>query len=120
MGDRIYGGSELSEDDWQPLLADPRGREVLRPIQLLGSLDLSADDQLLVKTPEQREALTKKVSASVAAIHRFWLPYREGAQPRNVAATTKRSAPKPGRNELCPCGSGKKFKKCCGATERLH
>ena len=23
--------------------------------------------------------------------------------------------PKVGRNELCPCGSGKKFKKCCGA-----
>ena len=20
---------------------------------------------------------------------------------------------KPGRNDLCPCGSGKKFKKCC-------
>jgi hypothetical protein len=20
---------------------------------------------------------------------------------------------KPGRNEMCPCGSGKKFKKCC-------
>jgi len=20
-----------------------------------------------------------------------------------------------GRNDLCPCGSGKKFKKCCGA-----
>jgi preprotein translocase subunit SecA len=26
-----------------------------------------------------------------------------------------RSAPKVGRNEPCPCGSGKKFKKCCGA-----
>ncbi len=24
-----------------------------------------------------------------------------------------RSAPKTGRNEPCPCGSGKKFKKCC-------
>jgi SEC-C motif-containing protein len=24
------------------------------------------------------------------------------------------SEPKPGRNEPCPCGSGKKFKKCCG------
>ena len=24
--------------------------------------------------------------------------------------------PKVGRNEPCPCGSGKKFKKCCGAT----
>ena len=22
----------------------------------------------------------------------------------------------PGRNQPCPCGSGKKFKKCCGAT----
>ena len=27
----------------------------------------------------------------------------------------KRSAPKVGRNEPCPCGSGKKSKKCCGA-----
>jgi preprotein translocase subunit SecA len=25
-----------------------------------------------------------------------------------------RSAPKTGRNDLCPCGSGKKFKHCCG------
>ena len=25
-----------------------------------------------------------------------------------------RSAPKIGRNDLCPCGSGKKYKKCCG------
>lgn len=25
-----------------------------------------------------------------------------------------REAPKVGRNDLCPCGSGKKFKKCCG------
>ena len=25
----------------------------------------------------------------------------------------KRRPPKVGRNEPCPCGSGKKFKKCC-------
>ena len=29
-------------------------------------------------------------------------------------AQFKRDAPKKGRNELCPCGSGKKYKKCCG------
>ena len=29
--------------------------------------------------------------------------------------TVTRDQPKVGRNELCPCGSGKKFKKCCGA-----
>jgi len=28
--------------------------------------------------------------------------------------TVKREAPKVGRNDPCPCGSGKKFKKCCG------
>ncbi|WP_411751462.1 SEC-C metal-binding domain-containing protein, partial [Serratia sp. (in: enterobacteria)] len=22
--------------------------------------------------------------------------------------------PQPGRNAICPCGSGKKYKKCCG------
>jgi len=31
--------------------------------------------------------------------------------------TVRREAPKVGRNDPCPCGSGKKFKKCCGAKE---
>jgi preprotein translocase subunit SecA len=30
--------------------------------------------------------------------------------------TIVREAPKVGRNDLCPCGSGKKYKKCHGAT----
>jgi SEC-C motif-containing protein len=29
--------------------------------------------------------------------------------------TVRREEPKVGRNDPCPCGSGKKFKKCCGA-----
>ena len=29
--------------------------------------------------------------------------------------TVRRDAPKPGRNDPCPCGSGKKFKQCHGA-----
>jgi hypothetical protein len=28
-----------------------------------------------------------------------------------------REAPKVGRNDPCPCGSGKKFKKCCGGLK---
>jgi uncharacterized protein YecA (UPF0149 family) len=28
--------------------------------------------------------------------------------------TTIVNSAKIGRNELCPCGSGKKYKKCCG------
>ena len=29
---------------------------------------------------------------------------------------TRQSAYKPGRNEPCPCGSGRKFKACCGGS----
>ena len=29
-------------------------------------------------------------------------------------AQFRRDAPKTGRNDPCPCGSGKKYKKCCG------
>ncbi|MCB1903860.1 MAG: SEC-C domain-containing protein, partial [Gammaproteobacteria bacterium] len=29
--------------------------------------------------------------------------------------TEVHAGPKVGRNDPCPCGSGKKFKKCCGA-----
>ncbi len=39
-----------------------------------------------------------------------WL-YAEG---KLAATTIVRSSPKVGRNEPCPCGSGKKFKQCCG------
>jgi preprotein translocase subunit SecA len=34
----------------------------------------------------------------------------------DVVKTVKRDQPKVGRNDLCPCGSGKKYKKCHGAA----
>jgi preprotein translocase subunit SecA len=40
------------------------------------------------------------------------------AQAEGEAAvkTIVREAPKVGRNDPCPCGSGKKYKKCCGVN----
>jgi len=35
-----------------------------------------------------------------------------------IAAPTGRAGPKPGRNAPCPCGSGRKYKKCCLAGDR--
>ena len=32
----------------------------------------------------------------------------------NIGRTERREQPKIGRNDLCPCGSGKKYKNCCG------
>jgi preprotein translocase subunit SecA len=38
---------------------------------------------------------------------------RDGEEP---SKPVQREAPKVGRNDLCPCGSGKKYKKCHGAA----
>ena len=46
---------------------------------------------------------------AVVDIYRFWLAKRG-------TGTIRRDAPKTGRTDLCPCGSGKKFKQCCGAS----
>ena len=47
-------------------------------------------------------------------------PHVEPAEPlpddgtvHNPAQPIHRPIPKTGRNDLCPCGSGKKFKRCC-------
>jgi preprotein translocase subunit SecA len=37
------------------------------------------------------------------------------AEPQKVE-TIVRDIPKVGRNDPCPCGSGKKYKKCCGKS----
>jgi preprotein translocase subunit SecA len=41
-------------------------------------------------------------------------PARTGGD--DVIKTVKRDQPKVGRNDMCPCGSGKKYKKCHGAA----
>jgi uncharacterized protein len=42
--------------------------------------------------------------------------YRYGNALRRRPSTVRRDTPKTGRNEPCPCGSGKKYKNCCGRT----
>ena len=42
----------------------------------------------------------------------------ESAEATATAVKTiVRDQPKIGRNDPCPCGSGKKYKKCCGTAE---
>jgi len=40
--------------------------------------------------------------------------FRDAEVPK--VSQFRHEVPKQGRNELCSCGSGKKFKKCCGAA----
>jgi len=38
----------------------------------------------------------------------------DGVVAPEKAAPVRNEGPKVGRNDPCPCGSGKKYKKCCG------
>ena len=54
----------------------------------------------------------------VAEATAWWGDFRHAPErygPEPDAPEPYRAPPKVGRNEPCPCGSGKKFKKCCGA-----
>jgi len=57
-------------------------------------------------------------------------PIRQISTNREIAVPAKSAAPQPpappptgpkvGRNQLCPCGSGKKFKRCCLGKSTAH
>ena len=51
-----------------------------------------------------------EVAACVAELYELTLPLRYKVD------AVRRSSPKVGRNEPCPCGSGRKFKQCHGAA----
>ncbi len=102
-------GVGLVIEQWQPLFDAPDAMLALEPIQLLGAEGLSAEEQELCKNPSRRARLCERLPESVATLWRFWEPFR------GVVATRRLESPKTGRNDPCPCGSGRKFKKCCSA-----
>lgn len=113
-------GIDLQCQNWKAFFDEPDSTEVLRPIYLLGADDVTPEEEELTKTPSQREELSERIPASVAWIYRFWQPYRLAMAERTIVKSFQREHPKVGRNDPCPCGSGKKFKKCCGTSTVLH
>jgi preprotein translocase subunit SecA len=47
------------------------------------------------------------------------IPLVEFLRARSPIKQVHRESNKIGRNEPCPCGSGKKYKKCCGTVKLL-
>ena len=109
-------GINMQRDKWQALFESNYGPVALRPIYLLGSPEITEAEEALVGTPAQREELSKQIPASIGWIYKFWAPQRRAAD-----GTTGKAAgndmPKISRNAPCSCGSGRKYKKCCGAAQ---
>jgi uncharacterized protein len=58
--------------------------------------------------PVDRDAMVDLACLAVQDLRLWWVD-------RVPAPATRRAAHTPGRNDPCPCGSGRKFKKCHGA-----
>ena len=71
-------------------------------------LFLSAKIQVI----DEQEAPKEMVESGAGAAVKISNPDEE-----EETASAKPSGAKVGRNDPCPCGSGKKYKKCCGADE---
>ena len=113
-------GINLQRQNWKEFFDEPSSGDVLRPIYLLGADDVTPEEEALTETPAQREELSQQIPASVSWIYKFWQPYRRAVAERTIGTSFQREHPKVGRNDPCPCGTGKKFKKCCGAATVLH
>jgi len=105
--DGFLTGVQLREDAWAPLLDDRRAWRLIEGIsRLLGDPDRKEEPL----TRAERQAILDGLGRAVVEIHAFW------HQPDLYARLhAPRRATKIGRNDPCPCGSGKKYKKCCGA-----
>jgi uncharacterized protein len=118
-------GMELRREDWVALLDDEKHGGWIVPILALAHEHDSDPEMRPYKEPvsaEMREKLIVGVGAAagVNGIYRYFKSQglRE-EHPLGDITTLRRIFPKVGRNDPCPCGSGKKFKHCCGKTT-LH
>lgn len=117
----FLAGTAFCDAEWAALWEEAPA--LAAPLMRLGT----DEGRAMVREAGETEVWMKLVQPMLVAIHEIWLQARtlpldsgyEGAFDDDApGATFVRPEPKVGRNDACPCGSGKKFKKCCGAGDR--
>jgi len=108
---------EAFADDWVAPSGDADDAAwydgCLRAIEVLTQRDaalLAAD--LQIRYPGQtltRDKLVDEACLALQDLRCWWVEHAPRHAPRRVEKT-------PGRNDPCPCGSGRKYKKCHGAS----
>jgi len=114
-------GTRLSPDQWAEMWDECP--DLAAPLTRLGT-----DDGRATLRDGEVMLWGKLVPPMLVAIHEIWFDLRTAdrqglgeADSAYVGASVEssfRAEPKVGRNDPCPCGSGKKFKKCCGSGEQ--
>jgi uncharacterized protein len=104
-------GVGLASVDWFERGDPDEVDELLYPFVVLAG-ELPAKERRAFR-PDEWAKLVKAcedgLADAIVDIREYWEAVRTPLQ------TVRRAAPKIGRNDPCPCGSGKKYKKCHGA-----
>lgn len=111
-------GWSLSTQEWLQPGNEPLKKLTFPILYLSGAFKEDAKRRGKESVPEEEDQKVWQECAdvlpqTVVAIYNFWLSKRK-------QIPIKREQAKVGRNEPCPCGSGKKFKQCCGDDRTLH
>ncbi len=101
----FWAAMQFCGDPWGRLVRDKEARNILSPILSLVKLDdgTSVLDGTEEEIDERKKDAAILIPTVLPLIQSYWKDHRRA------------SSKQPGRNDPCPCGSGKKFKKCCGA-----
>lgn len=70
--------------------------------------------EVVQKDGEKTRKAPTTIEQSHSSMSQFGGPKTKGGGVGNQKIQVKRNDPKVGRNDPCPCGSGKKYKQCCG------
>jgi len=121
--DGFLRGMEFGRDDWALLMEDEDHGGSLIAIFALANEHNTDPKMRSYKDPistDLRETLIAGAVAGTTQIYRYFKAQRLlDNDPLGNMPSFLRTMPKIGRNDPCPCGSGKKFKRCCGKTT-LH
>jgi uncharacterized protein len=108
-------GMAIRTREWEPLVFDEEHVNLLSPILAFTSADAMAE---LLETPGikvTRDGLMDMIPLAVVAIYDYWKPQRQSPPgPILLEDSLVHRELKLSRNAPCPCGSGRKYKKCCG------
>jgi uncharacterized protein len=111
-------GMRLHKSDWSDLADNEENGGSLVPILALAYENDPDPAMRSYKEPvdaERRELLLASLSVGAMHIYKYFESHRRTlASDLRNANTFRRETPKVGRNEPCSCGSGRKFKRCCG------
>jgi uncharacterized protein len=100
---------------WKKWYNDPRRKRAIYAIEAAGNRKFRSEGKYF-ETPEKMWALYDVIEHLVPLIRCFWR-LESGLDEIAGVGSPVTTQPKVGRNAQCPCGSGKKFKHCCGAPE---